>query len=162
MASLWISPPLVPLPEPTSLRRAVPARPRAVPASPATSRPRTAARAHTSPRPARALPWHFYRRRAMAVLVLGVAALAAWSVVGAFGRAVVQDPATQWGAAPDVAVLVHSAEPGETLWDLAVALGPSGDVRASLDELTRLNGGSELIAGQPVQVPRSWYERSAR
>ena len=52
---------------------------------------------------------------------------------------------------------MHAAVPGETLWDLAVVLGPSADVRVSLDELTRLNAGSTLAIGQPVRVPAAWY-----
>lgn len=148
MASLWISPPLVSLPAPVAAgsRPAVRQHPRAAAGS---CRPQL----HD-----RSLPWHFYRRRALAAAGFGLVLLLAWHLVGLAGGALVEDPATQWGAAPDVAVVVHDAEPGETLWDLAVALGPAGDVRASLDELIRLNGGSTLIVGEPVKVPRSWYE----
>ena len=101
--------------------------------------------------------WRFYRRRALAVVAAGSVLLAASGLVGVLGQAVVQSPGTQLGRAPQVAVVEHHAEPGETLWSLAVALGPAGDVRESLDQLTRLNGGSGLIQGQVVRVPRSWF-----
>ena len=101
--------------------------------------------------------WRFYRRRALAVVAAGLVLLVASGLVGVVGQAVVQSPGTQLGRAPQVAVVEHHAEPGETLWSLAVALGPAGDVRASLDQLTRLNGGSGLIQGQVVRVPRSWF-----
>lgn len=105
-----------------------------------------------------AVPWHFYRRRALAVVVLVGLLVGTWQLVAALGAVLVVSPATQFGHSPDVEVVVHDAVPGETLWSLAVALGPDGDVRRSLDELTRLNGGSGLVVGRPVRVPAAWYD----
>lgn len=105
-----------------------------------------------------AVAWHFYRRRAVAVVVLVGFLVGLWQLVAALGAVLVVSPATQFGPSPDVAVVVHDAAPGETLWSLAVALGPDDDVRRSLDELTRLNGGSGLVAGRPVRVPAAWYD----
>jgi len=99
----------------------------------------------------------YRRRRALAVMVLAGGLVVASRLVATIGAALVDSPATQLGAAPDVPVVVHDAEPGETLWSLAARLGPAGDVRTSLDQLIRLNGGSGLVAGQPVRVPASWY-----
>ncbi len=115
------------------------------------------AQRRTATRSSSVLQWHFYRRRAAAVLVLVGLLVGAWQLVAALGAMLVVSPATQFGRTPDVAVVVHDATPGETLWSLAVALGPNGDVRRSLDELTRLNGGSGLVAGRPVRVPAAWY-----
>jgi hypothetical protein len=113
---------------------------------------------HRAARRASSTPsWHFYRRRVAAVVVLVGVLVGVWQVVSALGAMLVVSPATQFGHSPDVAVVVHDAAPGETLWSLAVALGPDGDVRRSLDELTRLNGGSGLVAGRPVRVPATWY-----
>lgn len=153
MASLWIDP--LPLPDVPPVvappRRSVDGRQRAAAVS--VRRP---------PAVRRPLPWHFYRRRAVAVAVLVVGLLLAWQSVSALGARLVYSPATQLGGAPDVAYVVHDAQPGDTLWSLAATLGPDEDVRASLDELTRLNGGSGLVVGQQVRVPRSWYEGAGR
>lgn len=153
MASLWISP--LAVPEPVSCPPAGP-RSRPVPAHRAAPRPAVRARpAAPSPAPMRAV---YLRRRLVAAGVVCVAVLACWQAVAAFGRATVSDAATQWRSAPDVPVAVHDAAPGETLWDLAVAYGPDADPRRSLDVLVQLNGGSALVAGEPVKVPLAWVE----
>ncbi len=103
------------------------------------------------------LPWHFYRRRAVAMMLLVALLVGAWQVLATLGTVLVTSPATQFGRSPDIAVVEHHAEPGETLWSLAVRLGPPGDVRRSIDELTRLNGGSGLVVGRSVRVPAAWY-----
>ncbi len=41
-------------------------------------------------------------------------------------------------------------QPGESLWDVARDLQPSGDVRPLVDELAALNGGATLEAGQDL------------
>jgi hypothetical protein len=93
--------------------------------------------------------------------LLTIALLFAWWAQAALGGLVVHSPSTQWAPSLDVPVAVHHAEPGDTLWSLAVAFGPHEDPRRSLDELIRLNGRSELIVGDPVRVPRAWYGPSA-
>lgn len=149
MASLWISPVAVPEPVPSApLSRQQPVRrPAARPA------PRPHAGASVSP-----VRWTYVRRRAVAVALICGAFLLGWQALAALGRTTVSEPTTQWRSVPDVPVAVHNAAPGETLWDLAVAYGPDDDVRRSLDVLIVLNGGSALVAGEPVRVPRAWLE----
>jgi hypothetical protein len=48
------------------------------------------------------------------------------------------------------------AEPGETLWDIAVAVRPGADPRATIEEiidLNRLSGPVGLDAGERLAVP---------
>jgi hypothetical protein len=148
MTSLWVSADVLADPPPARLRPATPRR--------GQHRPATIA---SPPRPSR--PWHFYRRRAAAVGVLTIALLFAWWVQSAVAARLVSSPSTQWSPPLDVPVTVHHAEPGETLWSLAVQLGPNEDPRVSLDVLIRLNGQSELIAGEPVRVPQAWYRAAS-
>jgi hypothetical protein len=44
-------------------------------------------------------------------------------------------------------------QPGESLWDIARGLQPTGDVRSLVDELASLNGGASLEAGQTIVLP---------
>ena len=44
-------------------------------------------------------------------------------------------------------------QPGETLWSIAGALRPSGDVRSLVRALARLNGGASLQVGQRLVLP---------
>ena len=138
MASLWISPVAVPEPVPSApLSRQQPVR------RPAT-RPAPHRHAAAAVPPVR---WTYVRRRAVAVAVICGAFLLGWQALASLGRTAVSEPATQWRSVPDV-----------TLWDLAVAYGPDDDVRRSLDVLIVLNGGSALVEGEPVRVPRAWLE----
>lgn len=101
-------------------------------------------------------------RAVLAVLAVTVLAMGATEVVSQVGRAMVSSPATQLGGAPEAPVIEHRAEAGETLWSLAATLGPSGDVRSSLDQLIRLNGASGVIEGQLVRVPEGWFPKAAQ
>jgi nucleoid-associated protein YgaU len=44
---------------------------------------------------------------------------------------------------------------GDTLWSIASSLGGTGDVRALVDEIQRLNHlqGADLVPGQVLQLP---------
>ncbi|MFN0028621.1 MAG: hypothetical protein ACKV2O_15790 [Acidimicrobiales bacterium] len=96
-------------------------------------------------------------RVVLAVIAITLVAMGATELVSRLGRALVASPATQLGGAPETSVVAHRAEAGETLWSLAATLGPSGDVRSSLDHLIRLNGASGLVEGQLVLVPSAWF-----
>ena len=101
-----------------------------------------------------------YRRRRVVALVLAVA----FVVVAMSGaRAVLRPLAGPDGGRP-LSATVGSApataghetllvQPGETLWDVARELQPTGDVRSLVDELASLNGGASLEAGQTLVLP---------
>ena len=101
-----------------------------------------------------------YRRRRVVALVL-VVALVVVAMAGA--RAVLRPLAGLDGGRPlsatDGSTPVTAGhetqlvQPGETLWDIARDLQPTGDVRALVDELAALNGGASLAAGQTVRLP---------
>jgi hypothetical protein len=55
--------------------------------------------------------------------------------------------------ADDIARRVHVVQPGETLWDIAVALAPDADPRATVDLLVDLNGGGSLAVGERLVLP---------
>lgn len=50
---------------------------------------------------------------------------------------------------------VYVVRPGDTLWDLAVALAPDRDPRLVVDALERSAGGAALRPGQRIVVPAS-------
>ncbi len=106
--------------------------------------------------------WWGGARVALALVAVTVLAMAASEVVSRVGRAMVSSPATQLGSVPQSPVIEHRAEAGETLWSLAATLGPSGDLRASLDQLIRLNGASGVAEGQLVLVPEHWFAEPDR
>lgn len=47
--------------------------------------------------------------------------------------------------------------PGDTLWDLAADLSDDGDIRATVDQITRLNAldSGMVSVGQELRVPTS-------
>ena len=57
------------------------------------------------------------------------------------------------GSAPVVSTVV--VQPGDTLWSIASARYPSGDVRVRVDEIVRGNGlhSPVIEAGQTLQLP---------
>jgi Tfp pilus assembly protein FimV len=101
-----------------------------------------------------------YRRRRVVALVLAVAVVV---VALAGARAVLRPLAGTSGARPlgatELPVPVPAGAstpvvvPGETLWDVARELQPTGDVRPVVDELAALNGGATLQAGQVLVLP---------
>jgi len=93
----------------------------------------------------------YRRRRAVAVafvLVL-VAAILALAFVG--GRASADGEST--GEIRPAAVYV--VRPGDTLWDLAVALAPDRDPRVVVAALERAAGGTSVRPGQRIVLPAS-------
>jgi hypothetical protein len=101
-----------------------------------------------------------YRRRRVVALILAVAfVVVAMSGVRAVLRPLagadgVRPLSATEGSAPVTAgTETLLVQPGETLWDIARELQPTGDVRSLVDQLAALNGGASLEAGQTVVLP---------
>jgi len=101
-----------------------------------------------------------YRRRRVVALILAVALV----VVAMAGIRAVLRPLTGNDDGRPLSALDASApvpagtetilvQPGESLWDIARDLQPSGDLRPLVDELAALNGGATLEAGQNLLLP---------
>jgi len=97
----------------------------------------------------------FRRRRvAVAFAFAALVLVGGGAAVGELGGA----PLTSPGQAP-AARLVAVAEtsyvvrPGDTLWEIARALQPSGDVRPLVQQLARQRGGAPLRVGERLVLP---------
>ena len=100
-----------------------------------------------------------YRRRRVVALVLALA----FVVVAMAGLQALLPPTGPSGGDPlsatDGSAPVPAGhetllvQPGETLWDIARDLQPTGDLRPVVDELAALNGGATLEAGQTIVLP---------
>jgi hypothetical protein len=108
-----------------------------------------------------------YRRRRIAVVgalaVLVLALLAAVALLRAPGASMHVGTTHQAGAAPVIADLAalsadvpsgatYVVHPGDTLWTIARAIHPGGDVRAAVDQLAELNGGAAIAVGQRLRL----------
>jgi nucleoid-associated protein YgaU len=91
------------------------------------------------------------RLTARGKLLVTVLALAAGMVLAAVVGATA-DRSSALQLAGENSVVVR---PGDTVWDIAVAVGGDGDVRAVVDEIERLNGldGAALVPGQTLRLP---------
>jgi Tfp pilus assembly protein FimV len=100
-----------------------------------------------------------YRRRRLAALVLTAVAvvslagsvqyLSSLGVRGDPPAPVDARPAELSGAALDVVEgQVYVVQPGDTLWTIAAALAPGGDLRPVVDRLRAANGDAMLEPGQ--------------
>jgi nucleoid-associated protein YgaU len=71
-------------------------------------------------------------------------------LVAVVGAVVDREPGLSLAGESSVVV-----RPGDTVWDIAVAVGGDDDVRAVVDEIQRLNGldGSALVPGQRLRLP---------
>jgi nucleoid-associated protein YgaU len=90
-----------------------------------------------------------FRGRAVTLAVFLAVLFASMSVWNARSAAVPDDAAR----APASTVV---AEPGETLWDIAVEVDPLADPRATIEKIIELNGlrgPVSIDAGQPIVVP---------
>lgn len=99
------------------------------------------------PRPAPTPRRVFWRRRAVVGLALVVLAVAVMAVFGAPGEIAPTTPA---------AVATVTLQPGDTLWDVAVAATPDGgDPRVMLERIRALNGfaGDAVPAWTVVVLP---------
>lgn len=120
-------------------------------------RARAQARARAPrPRPVgtvRPSPVQFRRRRAVTALAATVL-LGAGAAVGGLGRV----PLTPPEPAPaerflPVAERSYVVRPGDTVWHIARALQPAGDVRPLVHELAGRRGGAPLRVGERLVLP---------
>jgi hypothetical protein len=98
----------------------------------------------------------YRRRRAVVALVLVLACVALGLAAQQLQvRGATEPRATAGGAAsaPTAAETVYVVQPGDTLWLIAAALHPDGDVRATVDHLVERNGTTALQVGQRLRVP---------
>jgi hypothetical protein len=96
-----------------------------------------------------AVPAAVYRRRrlaAAAIVTLLVAVVVL--LAGRVGHA----DAELDGPAPAPAVYV--VQPGDTLWAIAARVAPDADRRDVVAQLADAAGGSELVPGQRIELPR--------
>jgi len=98
-------------------------------------------------------PAVYARRRLVAVVVAAVVVLALFASVQALASAagLVARPAPATSVAPAPAAgagTVHVVQPGDTVWSIARAESPDGDVRATVDRIVARNGGPVLQVGQ--------------
>jgi hypothetical protein len=101
-----------------------------------------------------------YRRRRVVAVVLAVALVVVVTVglrlaLPPLARVVGGGPLTASDDPPPVPAGADTVlvQPGDTLWSIAAGLEGGGDVRATVDRLAVLNGGSDLQVGQRLVVP---------
>ena len=108
---------------------------------------------YVPPAPVRTPSAVYRRRRMVAVLVaaglLAVLVLAVGGVLGTFtgdsGAAVPERPIS-----PSA---VYVVQPGDTFWDIARRLEPSGDPRPLVARLVAAHGSPVLVAGERLVLP---------
>ena len=97
-----------------------------------------------------------YRRRRLVVGVLvAVLLLAAGALLGRLGGGPLTAPETAPAAATPVHAprLIHVVQPGDTLWVIARAMQPTGDVRPLVDKLEAARHGQPLRVGEVISLP---------
>ena len=104
------------------------------------------------------LPEAVYRRRRVAVAVIAVAALTLALALGRPDR-VPPGEANPWPSTVDASLPadlpgVYVVQPGDTLWDIALAVAP-GDPRALVHDLAEAAGGTALEPGQQIVIDAS-------
>jgi hypothetical protein len=113
-----------------------------------------------SPRPRRLAPTSadYRRRRVVAVAVTTLVLVFAWIAVRSALDGIGGGPLAATGAASAVPVSVHTwvVRPGDTLWSIATAIDPHGDVRPLVDQLDKEVGGRPLVPGQAIAIPSGW------
>lgn len=119
--------------------------------------------------PHRPTRWQYRRRRVMALFVLGVVACVAVAAISTAGRLVSvltrTTPVAAASAAPSIATgaMLHGerlvpggtyvARAGDTMWVIARALQPQGDLSRIMRRFATLNDGLSLHVGQRVYLP---------
>ena len=104
----------------------------------------------------------YWRRRAAVLLAVVGGALAASAGLGVLGGGPLTaaeapssgaaTPVVEIDVAP-VAQRTHVVRPGDTLWSIARALQPSGDVRPLVDALAAQRDGRPLQPGERIALP---------
>lgn len=103
----------------------------------------------TSVGPSRAT---FRRRRAVAALTAAVL-LGAGAALVVPGEGSLASPGAPAASLVPVARTTYLVQPGDTLWQIARALQPSGDVRPLVQRLAAAHGGAPLRAGERLALP---------
>lgn len=98
-------------------------------------------------------PAVFRRRRAAALLLFVGLVLALATMASRLGREphVASEPTSQ--RVQLVEHRVHVVQPGDTLWTIARAAQPEGDVRPLVHHLTQVRRGTPLQVGERIRVP---------
>ena len=103
-----------------------------------------------------------YRRRrlvavALILIVLSLSVIGAVAAVrtavGAFGGGPLTSPESSIVDARPAAAASYVVRPGDTLWSIAKALHPSGDLRPYVDRLATRMHGQPLQPGQRITLP---------
>ena len=102
------------------------------------------------------LPEAVYRRRRVVVAMIVVAALTLGVALGRPDR-VPPGEANPWPSTGDVSLSgelpgVYVVQPGDTLWDIALAIAPGDDPRALVHDLAEAAGGAALEPGQQIII----------
>ena len=102
------------------------------------------------------LPESVYRRR-RAVAAMIAAAVLTLAVVAARPDRVPPGEANPWPSVGEVSLPaelpgVYVVQPGDTLWDIAMAIAPGADPRGLVHELADAAGGSTLEPGQQIVI----------
>ncbi|MGH9153252.1 MAG: LysM peptidoglycan-binding domain-containing protein, partial [Acidimicrobiales bacterium] len=94
------------------------------------------------------------RRRRTVVVLVALVLLGGGAALGGPGRAPLTSPgqAPAGGVVP-VAETSYVVRPGDTLWGIARAAQPSGDVRPLVQWLARQRGGAPLRVGERLVLP---------
>ena len=88
-----------------------------------------------------------HRRRVIVFLLLAlIPFVLSWAARSTLGGGSLTAPGR---SAPAPSYVVQS---GDTLWNVARALHPSGDLRATVDRLASSHRGSELQAGERIAL----------
>ncbi|MDQ3570717.1 MAG: LysM peptidoglycan-binding domain-containing protein [Actinomycetota bacterium] len=92
----------------------------------------------------------FWRRRVVALLVVATLALAAKGLVGSSLAGSQSPPPVKTGSIGQDSYVVQE---GDTLWGIARAIHPSGDVRPVVDALAAGRRGAPLRVGERIALP---------
>ncbi|MDQ6910606.1 MAG: LysM peptidoglycan-binding domain-containing protein [Actinomycetota bacterium] len=97
---------------------------------------------------------HTYtRRRIVAALALTALVLIVWAALGLLGSAAASAPESPLRVR-QLAARTYAVQPGDTFWSIAQRLGPDGDPRSLVDRLVAAHGGTELHAGEVIDLAR--------
>lgn len=110
----------------------------------AVARPRVQRVSSTHHRPTASV----YRRRRMVVGTALAIAVASMVTIAMGTSAVANEPGVGNQAVPRAVVV----QQGDTLWEIARRIAPTGNISNLVDELVRLNG-ADLQVGQIIRIP---------